>query len=160
MTTVTTQVQINASPEIVWKMLKTLHALHGQPENRSEQPAHRGRGRGHCHHRGRLRSLGQDITWQPERGFEATLGARGPIHSGQLQLALAPEATQTIVTQTLDYEPNPHPMLRLRGQSLPNRIQRHLEDHLQQLKTAAEMFVNPASSGFMATVPIDSPPAI
>ncbi len=145
MTTVTTQVQINASPEVVWKMLKTLHALHGKAENRSEQPAHRRRGRGHRHHRGRLRSPWQDITWQPEQGFEVTLRARGPIRSGQLQLTLAPEAAQTIVTQTLDYEPKPHPMLRLRGQSLSDRIQRHLADHLQQLKTAAEVFVNPAS---------------
>ncbi|MGD1904363.1 MAG: SRPBCC family protein [Leptolyngbyaceae cyanobacterium] len=142
MTTVTTQIQINASQEIVWKMLKTIHALHAQPDHRSEQSLHRRPGRGH--RRSRLRSLWQNITWQPDQGFAATLAERGPIRSGTLQLTLAPAAAQTVVTQTLDYESKPHPRLRLRGQLLEDRIQHHLEDHLQQLKTAAEVFVNPA----------------
>ena len=151
MTTLTTQVQINAHPDIVWKMLRTFYAVQDRTQQSQSAYPHRGRWgkrHGHACDRGRLQSQLQDIIWKPGEGFEGNLVGGGPISSGTLQVSLAPErdrTNQTVVTQTLNYEPKSHPLVWWWRRSLQSRIQRHLDHHLQHLKTAAEIFSGAAS---------------
>ncbi len=144
MTTVTAQVQINASQDIVWNMLKTLHALHEQTEVYQAEHAH-GRHRRHRHRGERMRSQVQNIIWEQGKGLELKFSGGGHLESGTLQLTLASEQSQTLVTQRLDYESKRHSLTHWQAGAGHQRIQQHLEHHLHQLKTAAETFTREAS---------------